>query len=111
MGNLLVSLAGPLSNFIFAWLMAIILRNLTLPETLGMVLSYTIWINLSLAILNLIPIPPLDGSHILEYFLSPYQMEAFYRLQAYGYFLLLAILFFGSPLLIAVIEFVYRLLV
>ncbi|MFA6430862.1 MAG: site-2 protease family protein [Candidatus Margulisiibacteriota bacterium] len=111
MGNLLVSLAGPLSNFIFAWLVAIVLKNVPLPEMLGMILSYTIWINLSLAIFNLIPIPPLDGSHILEFFLSPYQMEAFYRLQAYGYFLLLAILFFGSPLLIAVIEFVYRLLV
>jgi len=68
-GELLVSLAGPLSNFLLAWVLAIIYKNVPLPNNdfLSMIISYTIWINLSLAVFNLIPIPPLDGSHILEY--------------------------------------------
>lgn len=112
-GSLMVGLAGPLSNFLFAWVLAIIYRTIPLGiESLWLsVLTYAIWINLALAIFNLIPIPPLDGSHILEYFLSPYQMEAFYRLQQYGYLVLLLIVFVGSPILVALIEFVYRLLV
>lgn len=112
-GALFVSLAGPLSNFLFAWFLAIIFRSL--PDLNGtiwsMLLTYTIWINLSLAVFNLIPVPPLDGSHILEFFLPPHQMESFYRLQQYGFLLLLMIIMFGSPILMAVVEFIYRLLV
>lgn len=113
-GNLMVSLAGPLSNFLFAWILAILYRSLpaaVLNEFWASVLSYAIWINLSLAVFNLIPVPPLDGSHILEYFLPPHQMEAFYRMQQYGIILLLLIITFGSPILLAIIEALYRLLV
>jgi Zn-dependent protease len=112
-GSLLVSLAGPLSNFLFAWILAILYRTLPIiyGEVVASILSYTIWINLALAVFNLIPIPPLDGSHILEYFLPPHQMENWYRLQQYGFLILIAIILFGSPILIAIIEFLYRLLV
>ncbi|MCU0641702.1 MAG: site-2 protease family protein [Candidatus Margulisbacteria bacterium] len=112
-GNLFVSLAGPASNFLFAWVLAIIVKSLPFQLTglSAYLLSYAIWINLALAVFNLIPIPPLDGSHVLEYFLSPYQLEGYYRLQQYGFMLLVAVIFFGSPLLIAIVEFFYRLLV
>ena len=112
-GSLLVSLAGPLSNFLFAWLLAIFLRNFPiLQEGIWLeILSYSIWINLALAVFNLIPIPPLDGSHILEYFLPAHQMESYYRIQQYGFLILIAIILFGSPILVAIIEFLYRLLV
>lgn len=112
-GSLLVSLAGPLSNFLFAWILAILYRMLPIiyGEVVASILSYAIWINLALAVFNLIPIPPLDGSHILEYFLPPHQMENWYRFQQYGFLILIAIIFFGSPILVAVIEFLYRLLV
>ena len=111
-GSLLVSLAGPLSNFLFAWVLAILYRTLPISSgVVSQVISYTIWINLALAVFNLIPIPPLDGSHILEFFLPPHQMEFMYRLQQFGFLILIFILLFGSPILIAVIEFFYRLLV
>jgi Zn-dependent protease len=112
-GNLLVSLAGPASNFLFAWILAIILRNTPLPAggILTGLITYAIWISLALGVFNLIPIPPLDGSHVLEYFLSPYQLESYYRLQQYGFLLLVAVIFFGSPILIAIVEVLYRLLV
>ncbi|OGC12302.1 hypothetical protein A3K48_07615 [candidate division WOR-1 bacterium RIFOXYA12_FULL_52_29] len=112
MGSLLVSLAGPLSNFIFAWVLAVILRNLPLAnETAAMMISYAIWINLALAVFNLIPVPPLDGSHILEYFLPPHQYEVMVRLQQYSFMILVGIILFGSPVLIAIIQFIYGLLV
>lgn len=112
-GSLWVSLAGPASNFLFAWILAVIYRTLPIPlSEIGVtVLTYTIWINLALAVFNLIPVPPLDGSHILEYFLPPHQVEWMYRLQQYGFIILIAIVFFGQPILFAAIEFLYRLLV
>jgi Zn-dependent protease len=112
-GSLLVSLAGPFSNIMAAWLIAIIVRNLPFALTglVAYVVSYAIWINLALAVFNLLPIPPLDGSHVLEYFLPVDKMQFFYQLQQYGFFLLIFFIMFGSPLLIAVVEFLYRLLI
>lgn len=112
-GSLFVSLAGPASNFLFAWVLAIFYKTLPLSygDLLASVLSYAIWINLALGVFNLIPVPPLDGSHVLEYFLPAHQLEIMYRLQQYGLFILIFILMFASPILVAVIEFLYRLLV
>ena len=112
-GSLFVSLAGPASNFFFAWVLAIIYRTLPVPlsELGSAVLTYTVWINLALGVFNLIPIPPLDGSHILEFFLPAHQLEWMYRLQQYGFIILVMIIFFGQPLLFAVIEALYRLLI
>ncbi len=111
--SLLISLAGPGSNFLAAWIIAILFKNLPISygELGSQLISYTIWINLALGVFNLIPIPPLDGSHVLEYFLPPHQMEIFYQLQQYSFILLIAIVFFGTPVLMAVVEFLYRLLV
>ena len=112
-GSLFVSLAGPVSNFLFAWVIAILYRTMPLAygDLLSQILSYTIWINLALGVFNLIPIPPLDGSHILEFFLPASQLENWYRLQQYSLMILLFIIVFGSPILMTVIDFFYRLLV
>jgi Zn-dependent protease len=109
----MVSLAGPLSNFLFAWVMAVIYRNLPIEygSIAAQIISYTIWINLALAVFNLIPVPPLDGSHILEFFLPPHRSDIMYRLQQNGFLILIFIVLFGAPILTAVIEFLYRLLV
>ncbi|MBU0502669.1 MAG: site-2 protease family protein [bacterium] len=111
-GTIYVSLAGPLSNFFFAWVVAIVYKTLPFDyPLLNTILSYTIWINLALGVFNLIPIPPLDGSKILEGVL-PYQyLESFYRMQRYGFLILIMIIMFGSPVLFGIIEFLYRLIV
>jgi len=113
-GSLLVSLAGPLSNFMLAWVIAVLYRFLPIGYggmVFAYIIEYTIWINLALAVFNLIPVPPLDGSHILEYFLPAHQYEITLRMQQYGMFILLAIIFFGQPVLFAIIEALYRLIV
>ncbi|MBU3934635.1 site-2 protease family protein [Patescibacteria group bacterium] len=64
-GELLVGLAGPGSNFIAALIVGFFLRfsGVTNPGLLFF-LSFFVWINLVLGVFNLMPIPPLDGSHI-----------------------------------------------
>jgi Zn-dependent protease len=112
-GEMVVSFAGPASNFLAAWLAAVLMKLfpvvfLSNGYVQGAVL-YFIWINLALAVFNLLPIPPLDGSHILE----PFIPEEYRRmLEQYGFFILIFILIFPptSGILIYVIDFLARLI-
>lgn len=102
-----VSLAGPLSNFLMAFLAAVPFR-LGLVSTadiyssavfsLPMFLHSFIIINLSLMLFNLIPLAPLDGEKVLEYFLPPQMSRSFESIRPYGPMILLGVLFIG-PLL------------
>jgi Zn-dependent protease len=102
-----VSLAGPLSNFLMAFLAAVPFRlglvslaDLYSPAvfSLPMFLNSFIVINLSLMLFNLIPLAPLDGEKVLEYFLPPQMSRGFESIRPYGPMILLAVLFI-SPLL------------
>lgn len=75
-GDALVALAGPLSNLVLAIAVALPIRYLIatgieVPPIAVQVLSSFFFINLALMIFNLIPIPPLDGSHVLYALLDP----------------------------------------
>lgn len=64
-GPALVGLAGPLSNFIMALSVGLFLRFIELPNpALVLFFSIFVWLNILLGVFNLLPIPPLDGSHI-----------------------------------------------
>jgi Zn-dependent protease len=104
-GELYVAVAGPASNLLMAILGAIVFRvlmalHVPLPD-LGW---YAIWMfvvfNVALAIFNLVPIPPLDGSALLFRILSPQQAWKVRPLLAqYGFFVLIAfILLLSRPL-------------
>jgi Zn-dependent protease len=103
-GMAVVSVAGPLSNFMLALLLAPLLRIVSGTQSTAGIFLYTfIIINVGLAAFNLLPIPILDGYHILIGLISAipgrlasqivYQME---RLEAFGPQILLVLILLGS---------------
>jgi len=96
---MLVGLAGPASNFAIAFLLAGLLSLLLhtgifIPESNGTkILQYGVLINLLLAIFNLIPIPPLDGSRALLYVLPRQLVSSYMQLERYGILILFGMLF------------------
>jgi Zn-dependent protease len=98
---MLVALAGPLSNLILAILAAIPFQlGLLLPEmpsgtipSIEMVLTQFIFINLVLMLFNLLPIPPLDGDKILDFFLPDEWSRKMDTIRPYGPMILLGVLF------------------
>ncbi len=115
-GELLVSSAGILANFALAAAATILYHILnglpqTFPFLVGALLRFTVTINLVLAIFNLFPIPPLDGSKVLLSQL-PYKLAKQYqKLEQYGFIILLILLMipFGqSSLLQTILGFLVR---
>lgn len=64
--ELLVALAGPASNFLFAAILGLIVRVLPADSLIATVLFLTIEINIFLMLFNLLPVPPLDGSKLIR---------------------------------------------
>ena len=100
--DILVSLAGPASNLITAFVFTILLvfmvkLNLPMSEGLLVVFQLIIVYNINFAIFNMLPIPPLDGSHILRNLL-PYELARQYEmLERYSFIFLIIIL--ATPIL------------
>jgi Zn-dependent protease len=107
-GMALSSLAGPGINLLMAILFSLVLRVIfpAVKESdpsdisgralfpIALMLSYGVLINVALAVLNLIPVPPLDGSRIV-YWLLPERLGAiYYRLERFGMLILMALLVF-----------------
>ncbi len=117
-GMLLVSVAGPLMNILLAFLAMIALRVVAPYQGLEwasytiMLLEPLIWINLVLAVFNLIPVPPLDGSKILAGILPDRGASIMYALEKYGILILLLLLITGviSKILIPLIQLLFMLL-
>lgn len=98
-GSAKSAIAGPAANLAIALFFGLLLRFLPFSGNLNSQIlfsffAYIVQINLILAIFNLIPIPPLDGSHILFSFL-PYSMEnTKIFLNKWGMFILMILIFF-----------------
>jgi Zn-dependent protease len=116
-----VSAAGPISNFLLAATVFFIIKTLLLTgivqegtgviffrlvvpsptqpffiEPVAKLLSIMLLLNLSLGLFNLVPIPPLDGSHVLESLLPYEQARAFAQIRPFGMFLLMALVYIGA---------------
>ncbi|EJY56406.1 peptidase M50 [Alicyclobacillus hesperidum URH17-3-68] len=111
LGVIVTAAAGPCSNLVIAAASYGVLRAMQ-PYTygiLGTVLGMLFEINIALFVLNMIPIPPLDGSRIL-YELLPYRQAAVYsRIEPYGPWILLFV-FLVPPLNAAFSDLVYLLM-
>jgi Zn-dependent protease len=102
--QLMVSLWGPLSNLIVATVLALIVR-LGIAGVYGVVLARVIMLQLILAVFNLIPVYPLDGSHILSAMLPVAQarkLDAVYH--QYGPVLLIAVIVLAGQIVWPVVE-------
>ena len=95
--DILVSVAGPAANLLTAFvtmLVIVFMAKLDLPMSDGMylVFNFIMIININFAIFNMLPIPPLDGSHILKQLL-PYDLAQKYEeLERYSMLFLIIIL-------------------
>jgi Zn-dependent protease len=109
-GDIIVSLAGVATNLLLAFVCAAIFAALAplgraapaLEPSLGILQAmfvYGIVLNLVLMAFNLIPIPPLDGSHVVKYLLPPAWALRYQRSARYGLLVLVALLAFGGGLL------------
>lgn len=101
--NVWVAAAGPGANVLVATasLIGLVLLLQFGPsafwsQPIGGILLLSYRFNLILAIFNLIPLPPLDGSHVLKGFLPRRQLIAFERLEPVGPFLLILLVFTGA---------------
>ncbi len=96
-GMMLTAMAGPGANFGLAALFALTLHTmpaLGVPpgNAMYLVCYYAVFVNLILGTFNLIPIPPLDGSNILAYFLSPRLAYKYMSFGKYGFILLIGLI-------------------
>jgi Zn-dependent protease len=109
-GDIIVSLAGVVTNLILAVLIVPAVMGLGLlaravpglaesVSLLQIMLIYGVSINLVLAAFNLIPIPPLDGSHVVKHLLPLRAAIAYQRLARFGLLVVFAMVSFGRPVL------------
>jgi Zn-dependent protease len=107
-GDVIVSAAGVVTNLVLAlvWAVVFVLLGLvarSLPEaaptfdTAQRMMMLGVKINLILCFFNLIPVPPLDGSHLFYHLLPPKAGSWYRDLQRFGYLPLFALLFFFRP--------------
>jgi Zn-dependent protease len=106
-----VAAAGPITNLLLAFVSAMFLRGLVtfanpaatagsqlamVIEPLVLMLAFSVYINLLLAIFNMIPLPPLDGGRVLSGLLPYRQANALARIEPYGMVIIIALVFFTN---------------
>lgn len=105
-----VAAAGPITNFLLAFISAMLLRGLIavgnpassasplamVVEPLALMLAFSVYINLLLAIFNMIPVPPLDGGRVLMGLLPYRQAASWARIEPYGMVIIIVLVFFTN---------------
>ncbi|MBK5211204.1 MAG: site-2 protease family protein [Coriobacteriia bacterium] len=101
-GMLITGIAGPMTNIGLAILAGVAYRGIgfvagtssTFIAVVAYLLSYMAFMNLVLAFFNLIPLPPLDGSRVVQRFLPTKARDAYHRLEPYGFVIIMATIWF-----------------
>ena len=106
LANVMVSIAGILANLLIATTAFIIIKVLRvngmwftmsegIREPVQILLDLMLRMNISLAVFNLLPFPPLDGSKVLETFLPESMQPVLATLEQYGYLILMLLMYLG----------------
>lgn len=116
-GAALVGVAGPVVNVLLAFLAALLYLQLGQGQLglLGRFIVINLYLNVTLALFNLMPIPPLDGSRILSALLPPSKHELIYFLDKWGFLILLLFAFilfprFAGPVIDSSIRLIFAML-
>lgn len=115
-GMLLVAIAGPVSNIITSVVSVIILKSIfisfdqlqvysSIMEPVFTALVWLIFIGIVLAVFNMIPVPPLDGSRVLHAVLPDRLGMMYQRFERYGVLLLFALFIFGGNIFGYILQF------
>lgn len=94
-GTMIVGAAGPAANLVLALIAGTLFRILTPDGIIGLFLVHACIINVVLAVFNLVPIPPLDGSRIVVGFLPAHLAPKYLSIERYGFFIIIALLYLG----------------
>jgi Zn-dependent protease len=106
----LVGAAGPVMNLLLALLLCAVLSVLVHGGLLGLssvgteVLAVGVFVNVLLAVFNLVPIPPLDGSRVVQYFLPPHALIAYQRLERVGLLVIVFLILVVRPMQVVLFE-------
>jgi Zn-dependent protease len=106
LANVMVSLAGIIANIIIASIAFLILKVIlmnggprvipdSVREPIWIFLHYLMYMNVSLAVFNLLPFPPLDGSKVLETFLPASAQPVLEILEQHGYIIMMILIYVG----------------
>ena len=102
---MLVAIAGPASNIVLAIIASLIYNNIFINAQFAQGLEFFIYINVLLALFNMLPIAPLDGSRILPLFIR--EPRTLYQIEYYGPRVLLGLIFIqiltGIPIIWSII--------
>ncbi len=111
-GPLKVAIAGPISNLSLAVIFSLAIRFLDpfVSEMTIALLGVVVFLNILLAVFNLLPIPPLDGSKLIS-LVSPRYSQMMERMGLYGLILVLLLLFFFGQYIFLISSFVFQVFV